>query len=370
MAAYKKTEKLYCTMGDHFVTINKFWQSESPINKNGYLHICSDCINDLFDKFYKKFKNKPDDFIVNSNTIEFDLQTERALKETCRYIDLCFNYDAYQSLVTHVSSLVGTGRTVGKMFGIYKSKLSTVVKTNSGIGTTYEFSDEIKVHVEQEKEQEEYTKNDLKNKEDVIRLIGYDPFEYEKEEDKKYLYNTLIEYLDEATLKDSFKLPVCIEITKGFNQLRHINKLISDIDYNSADATGKIKSLTDVKKKLMDTLLDMAKDNGISVNHNNNKSKGANTLNGIVKQLEEIGLSTAEVNLFNLETCESMKQIADISNKSILEQLMFDENDYADMLAQQRIMIQDLSQEVAKLKEENRLLNIKLNKDIKIINID
>jgi hypothetical protein len=112
----------------------------------------------------------------------------------------------------------------------------------------------------------------------------------------------------------------------------------------------------------------MAKDNGISVNHNNNKSKGGNTLNGIVKKLNEIGLSSAEINLFDLETCDAMKQIADFSNRSILDQLMFDENDYTDMISQQRDLIKKLDDVLITLRENNRLLKIKLNMSEEIKN--
>ena len=51
----------------------------------------------------------------------------------------------------------------------------------------------------------------------------------------------------------------------------------------------------------------LAKDNGISVNHNNNKSKGANTLSGKSKELKRIGLRSAEINAFDIGT--SIKRI-------------------------------------------------------------
>lgn len=353
--------KLYCTMKDHWAVEKNFWQSDSMINANGFMHICSDCANELFDNLYKKAKKLDLEFILDSDSIIFDEITDMAFKEACRYIDMCFNYDAYGSMQSHLNTVKNSGRKVNKIFGVYKNKLSTVVKNNAGVGMTYEFSDEVITKTLESNEIVEYEADDLKNKNDVITLLGYDPFESEKESDKRYLYNTLIDYLDESTLDDSFKLPVVIEITKGFNQLNHVNRLISNIEYASPEAVGKIKTLISAKDTMMKTLLAMAKDNGISVNHNNNKSKGGNTLNGVVKKLNEIGLSTAEINLFDLETCEAMKQIADFSNKSILDQLMFDDNDYTDIIAQQRDLIKKLDDELIKVKEENRLLKVKYN---------
>ena len=55
-----------------------------------------------------------------------------------------------------------------------------------------------------------------------------------------------------------------------------------------------------------------------------------------------------------------MKQVADISNKSIIQQLMLNENDYVDMIKDQKQLIQDLDDKSIKLEEDNRLLKLKL----------
>ena len=209
----------------------------------------------------------------------------------------------------------------------------------------------------------EFLEGDKQSKADCIKLLGYDPFELENPKDKAKLYNTLVDYLDESTLADSFKIPVCIQIVATFNQIDKINQAISiyTADPNTIiKEASSIKTLMDSKKSMLTAILSMAKDNGISINYNNNKSKGAGTLNGIVKKLDEIGLEAAEVNLFDLETCEAMQQIANISNKSILDQLVLDENGYTDMIAQQKQMITKMDIQNMKLEEENRLLKIKI----------
>jgi hypothetical protein len=209
----------------------------------------------------------------------------------------------------------------------------------------------------------EISPEDQKNREDVIRMVGYDPFEVDNENDKRHLYNKLVDMLDESTLEDSFKLPAVIEIVRGFNQLDKINAAINQIlsktDSASFD-TGRISSLIASKEKMLKTLLALAKDNGISVNHNNNKSKGAGTLSGIIKQLHEKGISAAEINVYDIETCEGMQQVANISNRSIMEQLMLNENDYTEMIKDQRDIILSLTEKYESLEEENRLLIIKL----------
>lgn len=203
--------------------------------------------------------------------------------------------------------------------------------------------------------------NENQNKQDVLRMLGYDPFEGERKEDKRHLYNKLVDFLDESTLEDSFKLPAVIEIVKSFNQIDKINvaisRMVNDLDTSNA---GGIKSLIDSKQKMLKAVLDLAKDNGISVNYNNNKSKGSGTLSGIIKQLQEKGFEESDVNLFDIETCGGIKQVADISNESIIKQLQMDENDYQGMLLEQREIIEELTEKVSNIEEENRKLKKEL----------
>lgn len=287
-----------------------------------------------------------------------------ALKSVLGELNRPFSLSLWQSSIEEAKKLEKD------VFGMYMKNVALVMK-----GATSKDSDQT--HLSEDAIHSKHTNNkslvsrneivltpeDKKNEEDVLRMLGYDPFESENSNDKRYLYNKLIDFLDEGTLEDSFKLPAVIEIVKSFNQIDKINNALSAITSDVekiASNVGGIKSLIDAKEKMLKSVLALAKDNGISVNHNNNKSKGGNTLNGIVKKLSEIGLDAAEVNLFDLETSNAMKQIADISNRSIMDQLLLDENDYTDMIAEQKQMIKKLDEKVIVLEEENRKLKIKL----------
>ena len=59
-----------------------------------------------------------------------------------------------------------------------------------------------------------------------------------------------------------------------------------------------------------------------------------------------------------------MQQVADISNASIMKQIRLDENDYNDMLAQQRELITEL-QKVADKNEETARVLLRENLDLK-----
>lgn len=178
----------------------------------------------------------------------------------------------------------------------------------------------------EEQLQEEY----IKNKRDVISQAGYDPFaNYANGADKPFLYSSLNNFIDEETKNDGMKMKAVIQIVKTFNQLEKINDAIDNYASNPANFRTNItqlNTLTATADKLIRSANALAKDNGISVNFNNNKSKGANTLSGKIKQLNEIGLRDAKINTFDIETCAGMKQVAELSQEAIRKQIGMDEN--------------------------------------------
>ena len=79
-----------------------------------------------------------------------------------------------------------------------------------------------------------------------------------------------------------------------------------------------------------------------------------------MKEMESDGFDEIRVNLFDINTSEAMKQIADLSNRSIMEQLTWDANDYTEMIKEQREMIQRLQSELASNNDELRIVKNKL----------
>ena len=126
--------KQRCTIcqGNKTVNSQNFWMSESIINSSGHLHICSNCVNDLFSSIYKQLRGYGEDFELNGNTIVFDKATEEITKKVCRYIDLKFSYDAYYAWESQIMSFRDSNNAERrkKLFGDYKSKLSITNKQN------------------------------------------------------------------------------------------------------------------------------------------------------------------------------------------------------------------------------------------------
>jgi hypothetical protein len=206
------------------------------------------------------------------------------------------------------------------------------------------------------------------NKRDLIRLIGYDPFaNYPVEQDLPVLYAQIISFIDEETKNDGMKMNAIIQIVQAFNQIQKLNDAINELlaDTKKLNSNnGTIKQHSDTISKLLGGANALAKDNGISVNFNNSKSKGQNTLTGKMKELDLIGFRDAKINMYDIDYCEGMRQVAEISAKSQIDQIGFDENTMNTINNIRRELVDELQKKLDKANERARLLLVE-NKDLK-----
>lgn len=352
MASTKKAtsksqqETLICTCCGNEKNIKMgFYVSNSILYKSkGKIPVCKQCIWGMYDNFVEE---------ANGNE-------QVALYRLCRLLDIPYLETPFNSACDEAE------KNGGNIFKVYMKNVNSLKQYSA---YTFENGDSINKQENIKKEikviEENLTDRDKQNEDDVIRILGYDPFESENFRDRKYLFNRLVDMLDDSTLEDNVKLMSVIEIVKGFNQVDKVNEMISNItdDLNKlSNNNGGIKSLIDTKKNLMQTILKIAEDNGISTKFNTNKSKGAGTLTGMMKKLKEIGLEEVEVNLFDIQTSKGIEQVSELSHKNIIKQLQFDENDYTEMIAWQKDELYKINKEKDRLEEENRLLKIKISK--------
>lgn len=327
-----------------------FYVSNSILNKSiGKQTVCKECIWQLFDEF------------VEQSSGNEQIATYRL----CRLLDFPYLEVPFQSAIDEAE------KSNANVFKVYIKNINSLKQYSS---YTFENGDSIDNGLKEEAIKDDIVEvdvneRDFQNEKDVIRIIGYDPFENENKRDRKFLFNRLVDMLDDSVIEDNVKLMSVISIVKSFNQVEYVDMAIAKITSNInalSDNNGGMKSLIETKQKLMATILKTCEDNGISTKFNTNKSKGSGTLTGMIKKLGELDLDESKVNLFDIQTSEGMKQVADMSHKSIMEQLQFDENDYADMVAWQKDELYKLSREKDRLEEELRLLKIKFNKDEEI----
>lgn len=344
---------------------NFYSANASPVYKTGYAPICKDCC--------KRLVERTDDE-GNSHGM-----TRDSLIAILRVIDRPFLQEKFDLAMADIQSGVS----------VVNSQFAGYIKYLNGMGIKEKIFEDSDLFITERTKKEDAKDAELNGSQlkratsleedeetriarlDTIRLLGYDVFAYENELDKPLLYGKLIKFLDASpeANEDEMKVSSIIEIVKLFNQAEKINSVIADLQstpYSLKENLTMIKTLEATKKDIMTTALSLAKDNGISFLHNKENSKGASTYTGQMKKLNEMNLREMEVNSFDIGTCYGMEQVANISDAAILNQIALNENDFPEMLAEQRKLIIKWKKTAEKASEQARLL-LRENLDLKAV---
>ena len=275
---------------------------------------------------------------------------EIALQALCAVLDFPYLKATYQSVIENNPVL---------SFGLYVKSIPLTFRPQSFVNSLYsgEFGKtEAEVH---EDRVVKWSNKDKQNRSFALSTVGYDPFEdmAMTDSDRKYAFNILAVYCDMDGIKeDGHKLQAVIELAQMQVQVHKLNELINNEILQPTADEKKLKSLTETKTKLLSAVSTICVDNNISSNYNERSKLGHNTLGEKMKEMFADGVEGVKVNLFDVKTSAAMKQIADISNKSILDQLSLDANDYTEMLKDQRELLLATTAERDTLSEENRSL--------------
>lgn len=359
-----------CQCCDTLKDKGKFYVSTDPNNKTGVTPICVECARKIALRVDKNGeKHEP---------------TRDSVCSALKLLNKPFLYSLWDSSVQESENLVA-GKVKHNPWTAYIKNVAMV----NYIGMTWEDSDMFKEKVVYEDEKdsktiiEEHVGIDTyddytKNKKDVTRLLGYDPFEHEAINDQPFLYSQLLGLLDAGGDEndDMMRNASAISIVRGFLQISKIDNNIAQLmsDYKNLDKnSATIKSLQDSKQKLTSTITSLAKESCISLLNNKNAKKGENTWTGKIKKIKDLNLRDGRVNGFDIATCRGMQQVQEISDASIMKQLALDESDWSDMVAEMRQDNQVLRKERDSYKEINRILlqeNIDLKDYIEEQNID
>lgn len=335
----------------------EFYVSTNPLVMSGITFVCKDCV--------RKIALDWDD-----NRNEFGACTKKTVMEALEIIDRPFLnnlwdssyaewvnqegqirrptiWDAYIKNVS-MPQYRGMRWRDGDIFNTFVEDAKQVAALESGnkeAAQTLIDSQEVSNEFE-------------KNRKDVIRLLGYDPFEGEKLEDQPLLYSQLIGYLDAGGdgNDDMMRTSSAITIVRGFLQQAKLDDRLAKVMANTNANASEMKTLLDAKKNISATISQLAEQSCLSLKHNKNASKGENTWTGKIKKLKDIDLREAEVNGFDVGTCRGMQQVLEISDASILKQLALDESEWSDMIAEQRKTITDLQEKRDVYREINRVL--------------
>lgn len=344
---------------------SEFYVSTDPKVLTGITSMCKDCV--------KKIALSWDE-----NRQEFGACTKKSVMDALEYIDRPFlenlwdssyaewaNQDTklrrttiWDAYIKNVSMVQYRGMRWrdGDIFNTYVEDAKQVAALENGN------KEAAQILIASQEVNNEFEKN----RKDVIRLLGYDPFEGEKIEDQPLLYSQLLGYLDAGgdNNEDMMRTSSAITIVRGFSQQAKIDDKLAKAMANTNVNPTELKTLLDAKKNLTYTISNLAEQNCLSLKHNKNASKGENTWTGKIKKLRDMDLRDAEVNGFDIGTCRGMQQVLEISDASILKQLSLDESEWSDMVAEQRKMLTKLQKERDLYKEINRII-LRENLDIR-----
>ena len=309
----------------------------SPIWKStgGRCLVCHTCMDNFMEDYSKRYGER------------------FAVKVCCHILDLPYCDKVYNTVIekNNTFKLGLYTRQINLGQNMMQSFMNSMLN-----GEIANAADDIK---QEEALTAEWTESDVQNRNYVISVCGYDPFAGSdlSETDRIRCFNILAGYCDiEGVAEDNHKIQSVVQLTQSQLQCRKIDECINnELLVKNPDET-RIKNYTAAKTQLQSAIAKIAQDNNISSAYNQTSKRGASTLSAKMKEIAEKGFESIYVNKFDIETCEAMKQIADISNRSIMDELTFDANDYADMLKEQRVKLVDAESKIDELTEENRKL--------------
>ena len=106
--------EIYCRRCMKTKKFSDFYTSvDNELDRNGYLSICSDCCNEIYNNAYRAEKNVP-----------------KAILRACRILNIKFDENAVSATQTHLETLAKNGKETTKVIGIYKSQVVKTEKSN------------------------------------------------------------------------------------------------------------------------------------------------------------------------------------------------------------------------------------------------
>jgi len=316
----------------HFFIVRTF---ELYDGNEHYSNICVGCLNVFYDNMKIKYQD-----------VKF------ALILTCCAIGAYYSDELYESIKD--DGEVRFGNYIKKLnIAQYRNKNFfnfLLALFNSGMKSKEDIRNEF---------DSSWPAAEQRTKNEVIGIVGYDPFENYTNPDRRFLFSELVKYLEEDIAEDTFKLSQVIQIVNNNNQIRQYDLVISRL--NPINESEAIKTLNQIKSGLVTANDKIAKENEISVKNRSNKEVGRSTLGYLQRDLREKNIREAESNYYDQLRSTGTQWAVEMSHKAILSNALFDENDKQEIFEIQRAKLIDLQAKLDDEMEKNRLLTIQIN---------
>lgn len=333
----------------YFLAYNEGNLGRIEANGKMHTHICMDCCKNLYEYlFYEKA----------------DKDGEKAMKWLCSYLNIYYDDVSYfkakktmeeKDRKTHIveeyMSVISRSATLkGKVF---LESPNVDVNQNQGDSKADKIINSNTGNVPEDLE-EEWSKADLEAKRQVIKMVGYDPFYFEIEKDRKILYKDLLGMMEQGMELDGLKVQAAIQIVLSFKNIRELNEKYRKKSDEDAPVS-ELKALSELKKKELETITSFSRDNGFGERYAISKAKGENTFSGIMAKMNEMKYENAILNMYDVETSKSINQAADASFAAIFNQLSMSEAEVYKTCQDQLKKLLSLQRENATLTENLRL---------------
>lgn len=305
----------------------------------GYAHICLDCVAEISAELESRYHDQKTAYIVMCHYLD-------VFFDDVKYEEMKFNKDfSFKSYYSALNRGTGTKTFLDNLEGMILTGMFT--KTEAEL---------------EEAQEAKWSAGDNRNKNYVISTVGYDPFRDPNltQFDQRYLYNTCVDYLSDDVVEDPHRVQCVLELVHSLLQQDKVNRMIMEEHAKARPDPKRLKDLVDIKRDYSNVVSTIANENGISLKGSGKSQKGSNTLTKIMKDMADRNYEDIKVNFIDAKMSDSYKEIAAINLRAIQDELSLQPDEYASMVSEQAVIISKNQEEIDALKEENRLLRIRL----------
>ena len=303
-------------------------------------------------------EQEPEDSEFNEIFVENEGDVESALFEYCFKHNIPYSVELAKTLASSPKFVEATNRSQ-----IYVDSINNNPKYE-GLTFFKQLKKDNFEKIYQEKVLvQDLTDEDRKNRMQVIDILSYDPFKDDDPLDKPQLYRDLAAMLTENMRKDVAKAKAALAVVRNYSNLEKIQKQINDIFQAGAideDAQASLEKLQKMAKTIQDSINGTAEKNNFTAKGIGSNGRGM--LSDVMNQIEEKGIDLGVTNFYDIETSKSIGEVADISWKSMLNQVNLSKTDYADIIADQSILVREAQARAKDAVEALRLAKEKITK--------
>lgn len=209
------------------------------------------------------------------------------------------------------------------------------------------------------------SEDDKRNRQQIINIIGYDPFEKNPLEDKPQLYRDLTGMLTDNMRKDIPRAKAAVEVVIGYNNIRkyqdRVNQLINNGQLDE-DTQKQLDKHLEMIAKIQASVSAVSEKNGFT-NSRALGSNGRGMLSDVMNTIDEHMYDPGITNFYDIATSKSIEQISDISFKSMLNQIKLTGQEYVDIISEQNKIVREARSKMRELKEALRIAKSLIVKD-------